>query len=202
MLMGDRANPAALHSHDPAWAARAAEHLESIRQSLTGLPGAGQAAYDHIGSTSVPGLAAKPYLDVQVRILPLPSHAELTARLEPLGFERALGARPDSPGVGRDIPRGDEQVPDEVWEKRLYAQRQASAILHVRRADSPFGRYTVWFRDWLREHPAERERYEQTKRELSERNAGKADYDVYTRAKTAYFDEVQRAFTAWIGLKA
>jgi GrpB-like predicted nucleotidyltransferase (UPF0157 family) len=202
MLMGDRANPAALHEHDPAWASRAAAYLVSIRRSLAGLPGVEQAAYDHIGSTSVPGLAAKPFIDLQVQILPLPSHEVLTARLEPLGFERALGARPDSPGVSRDIPRGDVSAPDEVWEKRLYVHRRESAILHVRRADSPFGRYTVWFRDWLEEHPTECERYELTKRELSERNVGKADYDDYTRAKTTYFDEAQRAFTAWIRLKA
>jgi dephospho-CoA kinase len=55
----------------------------------------------------------------------------------------------------------------------------------------------VWFRDWLREHPAERARYEQVKRTLSAANAGKPDYDDYTRAKTTYFDEVQQAFAEW-----
>ena len=200
-VMADRDNPAALSEHDPSWAPRAGRHLVDIRRSFRELPGAGQASYDHIGSTSVPHLAAKPFIDLQVRILPLPSHEELTSCLEPLGFERTPGARPDSPGVSRDTPRSDEQAPDEVWEKRLYVQGQESVILHVRRTDSPFGRYTVWFRDWLREHPAERERYEGTKRELSERNAGKPDYDDYTRAKTAYFDEVQQAFTAWITLR-
>jgi GrpB-like predicted nucleotidyltransferase (UPF0157 family) len=161
------------------------------------LPGAEIAAYDHIGSTSVPGLAAKPFVDLQVRMLPLPSHAELTTRLGPLGFERAYGARPDSPGVSRDGPRGDEDVPDEVWEKRLYVFRGEGVILHVRRTDSPWGLYTVWFRDWLRAHPTERTRYEEAKRELATQNAGKSDYDDYTRAKTAFFDEVLQAFTDW-----
>lgn len=145
----------------------------------------------------MPGLAAKPYVDLQIRILPLPSHDELEARLAPLGFDRARGARPDSPGVDRDIPRGDEQAPVEAWEKRLYVHRRESVILHIRRADSPWGRYTVWFRDWLRAHPAERERYETLKRKLSMENAGKPDYDDYTRAKTAFFDDVQEAFTTW-----
>lgn len=196
--MTDRAdNPAALQPHDPTWAVRAAGHLGHVRAALTGLPGADAAAFDHIGSTSVPGLAAKPYVDLQVRILPLPGHDELGERLGPLGFERALGARPDSPGVDRDIPRGDEQVTDEVWEKRLYVDRDERVILHVRRADSPWGHYTVWFRDWLRAHPAERARYEAVKRTLSAANAGKPDYDDYTRAKTAFFDEVQQTFTGW-----
>jgi dephospho-CoA kinase len=195
--MGEQENPASLHEYDAGWGLRAAQYLANIRGALVGLPGAADAAYDHIGSTAVPGLAAKPFVDLQVRMFPLPSHAELGSCLEPLGFERALGARPDSPGVGRDIPRGDEPAPDEVWEKRLYVLREESVILHLRRSDSPWGRHTVWFRDWLREHPAERARYEQTKRELSKQSAGKPDYDDYTRAKTAFFDEAQQSFTAW-----
>jgi GrpB-like predicted nucleotidyltransferase (UPF0157 family) len=190
-------NPAALHEHDPEWATRAASYLADVRQALTGLPGADAAVHDHIGSTSVPGLAAKPYVDLQVRILPLPSHDALAARLEPLGYERAVGARPDSPGVSRDIPRGDEPVADEVWEKRLYVLRTEGVILHVRRSDSPWSRYTVWFRDWLRAHPDERARYEATKRELAAQSAGKPDYDDYTRAKTAYFDLVRRSLVEW-----
>ena len=77
--------------------------------------------------------------------------------------------------------------------------RGDDVILHIRRADSPWGRHTVWFRDWLRAHPAERLRYEQTKRRLSEQNAGKADYDDYTQAKSAFFDDVWRSFVAWAG---
>jgi dephospho-CoA kinase len=190
-------NPAALADHDPQWLTRAAQLLEQVRAALAGLPGAAEAELDHIGSTSVPGLAAKPFLDLQVRILPLPSDVELSARLEPLGFRRAQGARPDSPGVYRDMPRGEERVPDEVWEKSLFFSADEPAILHIRRADSPWGRYTVWFRDWLRANPDARRRYEMTKRELSQANTGKADYDDYTRAKTAFFDDVQAAFSTW-----
>jgi GrpB-like predicted nucleotidyltransferase (UPF0157 family) len=191
------ANPALLVAHDPQWLPRAAELLDRVRAALGDLPGATEAEFDHIGSTSVPGLAAKPILDLQVRILPLPSDVELSPRVEPLGFARARGARPDSPGVYRDIPRGDEIVPDEVWNKSLFVAHEIPAILHVRRKDSPWGRYTVWFRDWLRAHPDARRRYEMTKRELSEANVGKPDYDDYTRAKTAFFDQVQSSFTTW-----
>lgn len=192
-----QSNPAALSGPDPDWARRAAERLEQIKTALGDLERAAEAAFDHIGSTSVPGLAAKPFLDLQVRILPLPTHADLAPRLAPLGFEQARGARPDSPGVTRDIPRGDERVSPDVWEKRLYFDRRGSTILHIRRADSPWGHYTVWFRDWLRAHPDARQRYEMTKRRLSAENAGKPDYDDYTRAKTAFFDEVHPTFSTW-----
>jgi GrpB-like predicted nucleotidyltransferase (UPF0157 family) len=113
-------NPAALNEWDPSWAPRAGAHLRDVAVALGDLPGAQDAAFDHIGSTSVSGLAAKPIIDLQVRILPLPSHGDLVPRLAPLGYEQALGSRPDSPGVRQDIPHGDEDVAAEVWEKRLY----------------------------------------------------------------------------------
>jgi dephospho-CoA kinase len=172
-----------------------------VAAALADLPGAQDAAFDHIGSTSVPGLAAKPIIDLQVRIVPLPSHGDLARCLAPLGYEQALGSRPDSPGVRHDIPHGDEDVPAEVWEKRLYVDRRQSIILHIRRADSPWGNYTVWFRDWLREHPQARQRYEDTKRRLSAENAGKPDYDDYTRAKSAFFHDVHPLFCEWVQIK-
>jgi len=194
---GPPRNPASLADHDPSWVLRAGRHLAELRGALSGLAGVSNAQFDHIGSTSVPGLAAKPYIDLQVRILPLPANVELARRLEPLGYRQELGARPDSPGVARDSPRGDEVVDDEVWEKRLYVLPPQGVILHIRRTDSPWGRYTVWFRDWLRENPEASTRYEATKRELARANEGKSDVDDYTRAKTAFFDDVQNEFTRW-----
>lgn len=196
--MGQKqSNPAELDAYDPEWPRHAQRRLHEVRERLAGLPGSADAHYDHIGSTAVPGLAAKPNLDLQIRILPLPTDDTLAERLGDLGYERARGARPDSPGVYRDIPRGSEVVDDAVWEKSIFVHRPKRVILHVRRSDSPWGRYAVWFRDWLRAHPDQRDRYEATKRHLSEENVGKADYDGYTRAKTAFFDEVQAEFELW-----
>ncbi|MFI2102373.1 GrpB family protein [Isoptericola sp. NPDC019693] len=192
------ANPAALRPHDPRWLPRAAAWLDRIAGALGDLPGGGTAAFDHIGSTSVPGLAAKPYVDLQVRIDPLPGEEPLQERLRPLGLVRSHGSRRDSPGVYADLPRGgDSRVPADVWEKRLYIHPQQNLILHVRRTDSSWGLYTVWFRDWLREHASARARYETTKRRLSAQNAGKSDYDDYTLAKSAFFDEVEQEFVSW-----
>lgn len=195
-------NPAALFPHDPAWPARAQSRLTAIRDALRDLDGAADARFEHIGSTSVPGLRAKPILDLQVAIQPLPDMVALEARLAPLGYVQARGSRPDSPGVTRDIPRGNEVVSDEVWRKRMLIDRDGTVILHVRRQDSPWSRYPVWFRDWLRAHDAARDEYARVKQELSAENAGKADYDDYTRAKTAFFDEVHDDFVAWAQARA
>jgi GrpB-like predicted nucleotidyltransferase (UPF0157 family) len=184
-------NPARLVDHDPGWADAARAHLDGIREALRRLPGAEHADYQHIGSTAVPGLVAKPFVDLQVRILPLPDDGVLGPLLEPLGFRRELGSGPDSPGVFADIPRGSTRVDDDVWAKSLFVHRSEPVVVHVRRSDSPWGRYTVAFRDLLRADPSLRDRYAEVKQRLSAANVGKADYDGYTRAKTGFFDEVQ-----------
>ena len=84
-----------------------------------------------------------------------------------------------------------------MWQKLLFWNEEEQVILHVRRADSPWGLYTVWFRDWLRANPEARSRYEKIKRALSTQQVGKADYDDYTRGKTQFFDEVQAEFESW-----
>lgn len=195
-VAGD-SNPAALVEYQSEWPRRAELLLARIRTAILKIDGADDACFDHIGSTAVPGLAAKPLIDLQVRVFPLPAEAELIECLAPLGFERARGSRPDSPGVDRDIPRGSTHLDIRVWEKSLFWSEKYQTILHIRRADSPWGQYTVWFRDWLRANSEARERYESVKRALSAQQIGKADYDDYTRAKTAFFDEVQAEFEGW-----
>lgn len=195
--MSDETNPAALVEHQAEWAQRASRLLSGVRDAVGGLDGAEAATLDHIGSTSVPGLAAKPFVDLQLRISPLPAEHELVARLAPRGYVRARGSRPDSPGVDRDLPRGSIKVDPLVWEKLLFWHEDNQAILHVRRADSPWGLYTIWFRDWLRANADARQRYETAKRALSVQQIGKADYDDYTLAKTEFFDQVQTEFESW-----
>ena len=88
-------------------------------------------------------------------------------------------------------------MPDTVWEKRLFTAAEPTSVLHVRRSDSPWGHHTVAFRDWLRAHPQEAARYQAMKSSLAAEHAGDPDHDDYTRAKTAYFDEVQDIFERW-----
>ncbi len=164
-------------------------------------PVTGDVVVEHIGSTAVPGLAAKPVLDLQVRVAVLPAESAMAAALEECGFVRARGARPDSPGVSADIPRpGGSEVP-ELYAKQLF-HRAAEAgdpeiILHVRRGDSPFAAFVATFRDWLRADPAHAERYEAVKRSLASRHAGDPDYDDYTRAKGVFLDGIQRELDAF-----
>lgn len=189
--------PAVIVEYDAAWPLRAQHLLDGVRPALAALPGADAFDYEHIGSTAVPGLGAKPIVDLQVRMPDLPSLARLTEVLAPTPFVPAHGSRPDSPGVHRDARRPGDQAGDAAYEKRLFHSPAESAILHIRRADSPFARWVVDLRDWLRCHPEQARRYEQIKRALADEHAGAPDYDDYTRAKTAFFDDIQPQVRDW-----
>lgn len=180
--------PAVLVPHDPQWATLAAERLTALRRALASLVDVDACTFDHIGSTAVPGLAAKASVDLQVRVPALPQPAGLDAALAPLGWMPAPGSRPDSPGVFRDIPSPGDTEPEWVWAKRLFTARHRAwpAILHVRLSASPFGRRTVAFRDRLRVEPDLRAAYEELKRHLAAAHAEDADYDDYTRGKSAF----------------
>ncbi|MBW4719697.1 GrpB family protein [Saccharothrix sp. SC076] len=175
--------PAVLHDHDPALPVAAARLLDRLRVGLRDHDD-GTWTYDHIGSTAVPGLRAKPFVDLQVGVgtLPTPAADDVLAAA---GFRPAEGARPDSPGVHHD---GPGLAPDSTYRKRLYVRPDPGlpAILHVRLLGSPWWAETVRFRDLLRADPAVRRAYQDLKEEAARAHAHDADYDDYTRAKSAF----------------
>jgi GrpB-like predicted nucleotidyltransferase (UPF0157 family) len=183
--------------YEPSWPERAQRLLAEVRTALTPLADSDRFVYEHIGSTAVPGLAAKPIIDLQVRMPSLPASDLLVAPLAAAGFVPARGARPDSPGVYRDTPRPGDPTDAALYEKRLFHDPERAAILHIRRADSPFAQFVVLFRDWLRGNPEQADRYQRTKRHLAERHAGDGDYDDYTRSKSAFFDRTDGEMRAW-----
>ncbi|HMH93639.1 MAG TPA: GrpB family protein, partial [Streptosporangiaceae bacterium] len=93
-----------------------------------------------------------------------------------------------------------------VWagtgETRLPGLRRAKTrriSRHVRLLGAPWWSYTVAFRDWLRSSPDARRAYEAIKERVAAEHAGDADYDDYTRGKTAFFREWQHAWAAPAG---
>jgi dephospho-CoA kinase len=197
----DPAGAPVLAGHDPARAAAAARLLGRLRAGLRdrGVDD-GTWTYDHIGSTSVPGLKAKPYIDLQVGVTDLPAPGSPAEEVvSAAGFHRARGARPDSPGVDRDgVLEPAAAWSEAVYRKRLYFRPDpaAPAILHVRLLGAPWWSYTVAFRDWLRGSQEARRAYEAMKERVAAEHASDGDYDDYTRGKTAFFLEWQHAWAA------
>jgi GrpB-like predicted nucleotidyltransferase (UPF0157 family) len=128
---------------------------------------------DHVGSTAVPGLAAKPVIDIQVSVKSLdPKHA-YTVPLATLGY------------VFTTMPLPYLHRPDD-WPHTHH--------VHVRLSGGHDERRTLAFRDWLRVHPADRHAYEQLKRKLARdadasSAAGRARY---SEAKTDFIREIER----------
>ncbi|TQM13846.1 GrpB family protein [Pseudonocardia kunmingensis] len=188
---------AVIVDYEPGWPDQAARLLDEVAAALRPLADSGRFDYAHIGSTAVPGLAAKAVVDLQVRMPSLPALGHLADLVAPTGFVPAPGSRPDSPGVHRDNPRPGDPPDPALYEKRLFHDPERAAILHIRRADSPFAQFVLLFRDWLRSNPEHADRYQQVKRRLAARHAGDGDADDYTRSKTAFFDETDQEMRAW-----
>jgi GrpB-like predicted nucleotidyltransferase (UPF0157 family) len=88
-------DPVEIVPHDPRWAERFAQERERLLAALGGLA----LAVEHVGSTAVPGLAAKPVLDILVASPFVPLPPQVVAALEALGYqERGDRARPPSSG--------------------------------------------------------------------------------------------------------
>ena len=190
--------PPALHDHDPQLLVTAQRLLTRLRDELIrrGLDD-GRWTYDHIGSTAVPGLQAKQFVDLQIGAVPLPGEGSAADQvLAAAGFRTVTGARPDSPGVYWDGVKDPELAPAGAYRKRLFFRPDPAqpAILHVRQLGAPWWSYTVQFRDWLRASPAGRRGYEQAKQRAATAHARDADFDGYTRAKAAFFDQVQAEY--------
>ncbi|MEV0677202.1 GrpB family protein [Actinosynnema sp. NPDC050436] len=183
--------PPVLHDHDPALPLAARRLLDRLRAGLREHDDGW--SYDHIGSTAVPGLRAKPLVDLQVGVSALPAGGSaVDAVLARAGFRPPTGVRPDAPGVHRDYERQPGLAPPGAYRKRLYVRADPAcpAILHVRLLGAPWWADTVRFRDLLRADPDVRRAYQELKERSAREHGGGQDYDDYTRSKSAFFADL------------
>lgn len=142
-----------LVDHDPAWAGRYSE----LARVITAAVGEDVEQIDHVGSTAVPGLAAKDVIDIQVTVRTI----EVADR-----WPDALGPFRRRADNCRDhVPPGHGDGPD--WIKRYWLSPEPRAHLHVREAGRANQRYALLFRDYLRAHPTAAAAYERAKRALA-----------------------------------
>ncbi len=134
---------------------------------------------EHIGSTSVAGLAAKPIIDLMAATGSLSGVTAQDETLRTLGYERH-----------------DTGMPGRLFYRRDRAGRRTHQ-LHVVTADSWPTRNERILRDHLRDHPADAARYGALKRSLSSEHS---DSLAYTRAKTDLIQELTDRARAELGL--
>lgn len=161
--------------HDPDWPRQAAEAIGALIAVAPGL----FTAIEHIGSTAVPGLAAKPIIDLMASVRELEVVRPRQHELAAIGFH----------------PHDNGMV-----DRLLYVRADGgvrSHILHVVTSESWPTRNQRILRDYLRKHPDDAARYAHLKREIVA--AGTAPGE-YARAKTSLVQELTDRARAERGL--
>jgi GrpB-like predicted nucleotidyltransferase (UPF0157 family) len=168
----------------PAWRDEFLALGEALRQSL----GALALRIDHIGSTSVRGLAAKDVIDIQITVREF--HLTLDQAFHRGGYGRIENVHRDH------VPPGNGRRPDD-WDQWLFkppANRRPVNV-HVRLPGRANQRYALLFRDYLRAQPAMAISYAQAKSALAKHHAH--DRDIYYAIKDPVCDLVIGAAEPW-----
>jgi len=162
-----------LVAYDDSWPSVAARLIERITASLEEVAQGDRAvAVEHIGSTSVPGLAAKDVIDIQVGVRRLSDAdaPEFVKALADKGFPRVEGNDQDTVHPWAPDPSS--------WAKRFHGSADPGRVthVHVREHGSPGWESARLFRDWLVANPPERDDYVDLKRALAQTAASTTDY--------------------------
>ena len=135
-----------LAPYDPGWPSEFAQLANLIRAALRDKV----LLLEHVGSTSVPGLSAKPIIDIVLAVADSADESSYVPPLEEQGFVLRI------------------REPD-WFEHRLFKTHRTGANLHVFSTGHEEIDRMLAFRDWLRIHEEDRRRYEETKRALAAR---------------------------------
>jgi GrpB-like predicted nucleotidyltransferase (UPF0157 family) len=160
--------------YDPDWAVQFAAEADRLRAVLDPDLVVG---IEHFGSTAVPGLAAKPIIDILIAVASL-ARAKATMIAPILALDYVYWAenpKPDRMFFVKGMPP--------------YGERRTHHV-HISEPHGEMWRRRLAFRDYLRSNPAEAGRYEALKRDLATRF--KDDREAYTDAKSAYLEAVYR----------
>lgn len=162
---------AVISEYDPSWPSRFADLAARLRSAL----GTAALAIEHIGSTSVPGLAAKPIIDVLVVVADVDDEPSYLPPVEAAGF--VLRVR--EPG------------------HRMFRTPAKNVHVHVWGAGDQAIPDYLDLRDWLRVDASDRTLYADVKRELAQRSW--SDMNHYAEAKTDVVQQVLGRARAWRG---
>ncbi|HET7135145.1 MAG TPA: GrpB family protein [Casimicrobiaceae bacterium] len=182
--------PIVIAEYDPAWA----ERFGAERDAIVAACGDALVAVEHVGSTSVPGLAAKPIIDIMPGLRSLDDAPPLIAPLATLGYEYAPEA----------------ELPSEVdggMPERRYFRKDVDGVrafhMHMVEVGSEFWERHLLFRDYLRVHPDAALAYADLKRRLAAAYNetmladGVNAYVGYTDLKTEFITATEEKARVW-----
>ena len=154
-----------LYPYDPAWPEQFQREQAKIATALSGK----RITIEHVGSTSVPGLCAKPILDILLLVEDAAAEEHYLPALAPAGYLLCI------------------REPD-WYQHRLLKGKNPQVNLHVFSADCEEAQRMLAFRDWLRTHAADRECYAAAKQKLAQRRW--TYVQNYADAKTEVIAEI------------
>jgi GrpB-like predicted nucleotidyltransferase (UPF0157 family) len=168
--------------HEPTWGERGSALADELLAALAPVA----LHVDHIGSTAIPGMAAKPVFDLQASVADLDEAERAFDRpLSLKGFEL-------SPYRRDHVPAGWDDPPDR-WAKRLWVRR-GHPEPDVNLLGSPNERLALLFRDWFRAHPEAVPGYARFKKSLA---AAVSDLGTYTDVKDDVVDVIIAVAESW-----
>jgi GrpB-like predicted nucleotidyltransferase (UPF0157 family) len=157
--------PVYLVEYDDRWLDRFAAERDRILRVLS----AQSVEVEHIGSTAIPGMAAKPIIDIMVLIDDIETSAACFEPLKMLEYHY--------------YPYGEDIFPERRWFCKPN-QTERTHHLHLVERNTPFHRDHLLFRDYLRAHVDAARQYETLKRQLANRYPD--DRDRYTDGKSDF----------------
>jgi GrpB-like predicted nucleotidyltransferase (UPF0157 family) len=173
--LDDRFDPAIdVAPHDPEWVGEFEREAAAIRNVLSDV----LLRIEHVGSTAVPGLPAKPIIDIQVSVGDIEERESFVRPLERIGY--LFAPDPDSPdyhflGKPRERPRR--------YHVHVCAAGSGEEIRHL------------VVRDFLRSHSEEAAKYADLKRELARRTH--QDRLAYIEGKEPFMRDLEQRAVAW-----
>ena len=157
--------------YDPNWP----KQFEAHARIIAGALGGAALRIEHIGSTSVPGLAAKPIIDILVVVPNSADESSYLPQLEAAGYVL--------------------RVREPEWnEHRMFRTPEKDVHIHIYSIGCRQIQRNLTFRDHLRNHIEDRRRYEHTKRELAAKEW--SHMDAYANAKTEVIESIIAASQA------
>lgn len=175
MPMASSAKSVLVVPYESGWPLAFETEAGRVREAL----GACVRALHHVGSTSVPGLASKPIIDMLLEVTDLPALDASSAGLVAAGYE-ALG---------------EFGLPGRRYFRLHDAQGRRTHHLHAYAEGDPEAWRHVAFRDYLRTHPEVREAYAALKRRLAD--AHPADMNAYMDGKHPFIQDHQARALRW-----
>ena len=183
-------DPIVIVDYDPQWAELFEEEKAEILAALREL----NVKVEHIGSTSVPGLAAKPIIDIAIITANADDAVRAITPLRRLGYVcygeadipgRIFFSKDDLRLKSRDL---DSQSDLDSMEPERVRQRTHHIHLYTMPTNPDLERHFL-FRDYLRAHPETSQHYAELKRALAEKYRN--DRDAYTESKTPFIRDIE-----------